>query len=118
MGAPPIACMLSGQDYAKRLAWIAELNRRSLTRTDRADLQLTLSYDRHALKQVEELVEREQACCPFLSFVVQADAYGVKLTVTAPEEARDVADDVFQPFVGMTQSTTRGADCTCCGNPT
>ena len=112
MSAPPIACMLSGRDFKTRLAWIADLNRRSLRDKHRADLQLTLTYDHGALRQVEELVERERACCPFLSFAIQSDNLGVSLRITAPEDALEAVDNLFEPFVSATQSS----GCSCCGS--
>ena len=115
MSAPPIACMLSGQDYKERLAWIADLNRTSLQTVDRADLGLMLTYDRRALGQVEELVEREQACCPFLSFSIQSNMQRVTLSITAPEEARDVAGDIFRAFIGPLEAPAKNAGCSCCG---
>lgn len=111
MSAPPIACLLTGQDFKARLAWIADLNRRSLKEIRRHELQLTLTYDTQALADVEEMVAREQACCPFLSFAIRPDVSGVHLSITAPEEAREIADSVFDPFTGATQT----AGCSCCG---
>lgn len=111
MSAPPIACMLSGQDFKERLAWIADLNWRSLKSSQRNDLQLILTYARSALKHVTQMVERERACCPFLVFDVNAGDRVVTLSITAPEEAREAADDVFQPFLGGASK----AGCSCCG---
>jgi len=104
--------MLSGQDFKTRLAWIADLNRKSLKQTHRADLQLTLTYDHGALRQVEELVERERACCSLLSFAILSDKDGVSLSITAPEDAREAADSVFEPFMSARQSS----GCYCCGS--
>jgi len=112
MSAPPIACMLSGQDFKARLAWIADLNRRSLKQTHLDDLQLTLSYEQGALRQVEELVERERACCPFLSFGIQSDKDSVSLSITAPEDAREAANSIFEPFISASQSS----GCSYCGS--
>lgn len=111
MSAPPIACLLKGQDFKARLAWIADLNRRSLTSSRRDHLQLTLTYDPSALADVAELAARERACCPFLSFDILSDADGVKLCITAPEEAREIAENVFDPFAAQMQTS----GCSCCG---
>src|SRR5689334_13901556 len=105
MSAPPIACMLTGQDFKQRPAWIADLNRKSLKKADRADLQLTLTYDRRALRQVEQMVEQERACCPFLTFDIQSDKKGVTLRIVAPEGAREAAEEVFKPFTGDAQAS-------------
>lgn len=113
MSAAPIACMLSGNDFKERLKWLADLNRRALIGSDRDDLRLTLRYKTRALKQVRQLVEQEQACCPFLSFEVAKQSNAVVLVITAPEEARVAADTVFEPFV---QTRPEKAGCGCCGN--
>jgi hypothetical protein len=57
-------------------------------------------------------VEREQACCPFLSFEIADDHGAMRLTIVAPEEAREAADAVFAPFV---QTGVMEAGCSCCG---
>lgn len=111
MSTHPIACMLAGQDLKQRLAWIADLNRKSLKTADRADLQLILTYDRRALTEVEKMVDQERACCPFLLFNIQSDRKSVTLRIVAPEAAREAADGVFRPFT----SDAQGSGCACCG---
>lgn len=111
MSVSPIACLLTGQDFQARLKWIADLNHRSLKQRVQDDLRLTLTYEPLALAEVEEMAKQERACCPFLSFSIQSYADRVTLNITAPEDARDIVETVFEPFISAEQA--RG--CSCCG---
>jgi hypothetical protein len=94
----PIACSLSGDDFRERAVWIRQLARSSLRRADRKPLSLALTYDPAALDDVRELVRREQTCCAFLDFSLSQDSNGVHLTVTAPQNAREAAEILFDHF--------------------
>jgi hypothetical protein len=96
--AAPIACMLDTGDFKERLAWIADLNRRALLRSQRDDLRLELIYAPHAVEAVRELTRREQRCCAFLDFDLRIGGDSIRLVVTAPEAAREAAEFVFEPF--------------------
>ncbi|MEQ1760552.1 MAG: hypothetical protein ABL986_19755 [Vicinamibacterales bacterium] len=99
----PIACTLMGTDYKARMRWIAELNRQGLTGHARTGLTLTLHYRPECRAQVTELVAREQSCCAFLKFAVTEGATDIRVTIAAPERARNVADAVFEQFVSPTR---------------
>jgi hypothetical protein len=81
------------------MAWIAELARDGLKEHHRDGLALHLTYTRVAAGRVRKMVRRERACCAFLAFDVREDGDAVRLTVTAPEEAREAADMLFERFV-------------------
>lgn len=112
MSAAPIACMLSGNDFEDRLKWMADLNRQAFVRSERDDLSLTLTYIPGALHQVRQMVDQEQACCPFLSFEIAERHDGVVVVIKAPEDAREMADTVFAPFL---QNEARKSGYGCCG---
>jgi hypothetical protein len=97
--ARPIACTLAPGDFNGRLAWIAELTRDALREHRRDDLVLQLTYASEAAHRVCELVRREQACCAFLTFDLREEPDHVRLSITAPEEARAAVDTLFQQFV-------------------
>lgn len=97
-GDAPIACTLQAGDYKDRLALIAEVARDGLLGVRRKDLQLELSYASSVANRVREMVGKEQACCAFLTFELSETDEGVRLTITAPERARDVADALFEQF--------------------
>jgi hypothetical protein len=95
----PIACTLQPGNHQDRLAWIAALARDGLRGLRREDLRLELRYARDIATRVREMVDKEQKCCGFLSFELTETEEDVRLTITAPERARDVADTLFEQFV-------------------
>ncbi len=96
---PPIACSLPSGAYSERVAWIRDLATDALISARRDDLTLQLTYASHAAPRVHEMVEKEKACCAFLSFALAEDAERVHLTITAPEKVREAADVLFNHFV-------------------
>lgn len=103
---PAIACTLSGDDFRKRLARIAELTQDALQGCARDDLVLKLIYARDAADRVREMVNREKECCAFLHFDLRAEENRITLTITAPEDARQAAEMLFQQFVAPPSSST------------
>lgn len=97
--ARPIACTLAPGAYKDRLAWIAALNKDALRKYERRDLALELSYAPEARDLVHKMVRNEQACCAFLAFDLHEAGNEIRLTVTAPETAREAADTLFEQFV-------------------
>jgi hypothetical protein len=95
----PIACTLQPGDYQERLAWIAEVARAGLLQFRQDDLRLELKYAASVADRVREMVRKEQQCCAFLTFDLSEVDQGVRLTITAPERAREVADVVFEQFL-------------------
>ena len=110
--AAPIACTLEVGDFKERLAWIANLNRGALLGSRRDDLRLELAYAPHALKDVREMMRREQQCCAFLGFDLIVEDDVIRLVVTAPEEAREAAELVFEPFQSK-EPVASSASCGC-----
>ena len=98
-GEPPIACTLQGGSYQERLAWIAELAGDGLSGVTRDDLRLELRYAADVASRVREMVRKEQVCCAFLDFDLTETSGEVRLTITAPESAREIADALFEQFV-------------------
>jgi len=96
---PPIACTLTAGNFKDRIAWISELTRDALRSHERQDLVLDLRYGPEARGRVREMVRKEQECCAFLTFETHEDLDEIRLTITAPEEAREAADQLFEQFV-------------------
>jgi hypothetical protein len=97
--APPIACTLAPGEFKDRLAWIGALTRDALRGHERRDLVLDLRYAPEAAERVREMVRNEQACCSFLTFDLREAPDEIRLTITAPESAREAADMLFEQFV-------------------
>jgi hypothetical protein len=66
---------------------------------ERADLTLTLRYAIEAAPRVQEVVSKERACCPFLSFEIHEQANEVWLVIKAREEVQKNTDTLFTPFL-------------------
>jgi hypothetical protein len=96
---PPIACALAPGAFKDRLAWIRALAKDALRSHERRDLTLDLVYAPEARDRVREMVRNERACCPFLTFDLHEQPHEVRLTITAPEAARETADMLFEQFV-------------------
>lgn len=108
----PIACTLAAGDFKARIAWIADLNAASLLSHRRDDLTLELTYQPQARDQVRQMVAQEQACCGFLAFDLREADDAIRLTIVAPEAAREAAETVFEPF--QAKSNSANAGCACC----
>jgi hypothetical protein len=106
-GESPIACTLQAGNYQERLAWIAELARDGLRGVNREDLRLELTYAPGVAGRVREMVDKEQKCCGFWDFELIETGADVRLTITAPERAREVADALFEQFVPSTEFSDR-----------
>jgi hypothetical protein len=59
------------------------------------DLRLELKYAPSVADRVREMVRDEQQCCSFLNCDLSEIDEGVRLTITAPERAREIADALF-----------------------
>jgi hypothetical protein len=95
----PIACTLTSGAFKDRRASIAALNKDALRKHARHDLLLELSYAPEARERVREMVRSEQRCCAFLGFELYEATNEIRLTVTAPETAREAADALFEQFI-------------------
>jgi len=99
----PIACTLTPGDLRERLGLIHALTAEALVGYERDGLVLTLRYASAAVDRVRAMVASEQHCCAFLNFDVQEQPDAVHVTITAPEHARDAADELFQQFITADQ---------------
>src|SRR5262245_3419988 len=95
----PIACTLTVGAYDRRLAAIARLNKEGLCSYRRKTTSLELHYAGQVRDRVHALVRQEAECCAFLAFTVDESADEVRVTITVPERTRDVADQLFEPFL-------------------
>lgn len=112
----PIACTLDATNLKERLDWIAALNARWLRASRRDGLRLTLDYAPGALDDVRRMVAGEKACCAFLAFDIAERDGLVRLTIAAPEDAREAAEALFEPFASTGGVAAKSCGCTgACG---
>jgi hypothetical protein len=100
LNALPIACTLRPGDLRERLDEIQALTREALLGYERNGLQLALRYRPDAIERVRAMIAGELHCCAFLNFDVRAESEAICVTITAPENARDAADELFAHFIG------------------
>lgn len=94
----PLACSLAGPAFAERLEWLQALKSRALLDHWREGHSLHLLFAKEARADVNALVEKESACCGFLSFAVGETARAVHLQVTPPPEAASFIDELLHHF--------------------
>src|SRR5215216_219962 len=94
--AVPIACSLSPAEYAQRLRDFRQLFARSLRDSHREPRRLHLVVDASMARteDVQDLFEREQECCPFFTFVVEATGGTVRVEAGVPDGAEECLDDL------------------------
>ena len=93
----PVACTLDQRRYDERLARNHALARLLIDR-QRDRLRLTLTYPRNAAPDVHRMVAAERECCAFIDFDVRESTDTIAVTMTLPETATAVADEVFAQF--------------------
>ena len=96
-----IACTLLGEARQDRLAWIATLMRDALWSSERDDLTLRLRFAPEAIQRVRDMVQKEQACCGFLTFELDERPDDVCLIIKVPESARATTDELFEQFTAL-----------------
>jgi hypothetical protein len=78
---------------------------------ERRDLELELVYAAEAAQRVREMVRKEQDCCTFLSFDLDEGPREVRLTIKAPERARQAADTLLCQFLPSAEARAGGGCC-------
>lgn len=106
------SCSLETHDFKERVSWIAALNDKWLRDYRRRGASLILIYASEARNEVEEMIAREQKCCAFLEFNLQATNGTTELTITVPEGQEANADGLLAPFHDRQASTDASS---CCG---
>lgn len=100
----PIACSLTGGAFAERLEWLRELKKRALVAQWREGGALHLIVDKSARREVEELIEKENACCGFLNFATADVERGIRVTITPPRGMEEFIDQLLSHFEPETVS--------------
>jgi hypothetical protein len=97
-GGPPIACTLGSDALKTRIEQFRKLAERALLSVHREPLRLHLVYAPDAARDVRDLMRQEKSCCAFLDFDIRDETGGTHVTITAPEAARENAQELFALF--------------------
>lgn len=96
----PIACTLGESDLRRRLEQIAALGADALIAHEEIDGAHTLRFrlDEETRQQLEQIVDGEAKCCPFLELSIDERDGELVLALDAPTEGRPVADELLSAF--------------------
>lgn len=92
-----VAGSLTASGHAARIAWIGQLNATALQTYQRDSQRIRLRYRPAAAAQARQLVRRELECCPFLRFSTEETDDAFVVTIDAPADFGDAADELFAP---------------------
>jgi hypothetical protein len=103
---PPIACSLNATELPIRLAAMADLGRDALleahTEERRAVLRFAAAPGVH--ERVADIAAAESECCAFLTMRMSASSGEVELSITAPEGAEPVLEELVSAFRGQSHA--------------
>ncbi|MEU5876949.1 hypothetical protein [Spirillospora sp. NPDC047279] len=92
----PIVCTLSPNEMVGRLTEFETLFAEALTKVEREPLRLRLTFGAGvgAAKEarLRDVFAAEQRCCAFLAFTFDRTDAGLRVEVTAPEDAAATLD--------------------------
>jgi DNA-binding transcriptional MerR regulator len=92
----PVACTLDAGEASQRVTAWGDICAGARSREARDDgLRLRFPPDPLLAGRLAELAAREQACCPFFTFILRLDNDGLTLDVSAPVAAAGLLSDVF-----------------------
>lgn len=97
-GSSDIVCTLDGGTDAMRdriTEWQAVIGRSSGRLPANGGVTLAFDHDSAVMVELARLAAAEFACCSFFTLTLTVGPMGMRFTVTAPEEARDVVTAVF-----------------------
>ena len=102
----PIACSLSATELPARLAEMADLGRAALleARTEGGRAVLRFAAGSGVRERVGRIVAAESECCAFLAMQVSEARDEIVLSITAPEGAEPVLDELVNAFRGQPQA--------------
>jgi MerR family transcriptional regulator, copper efflux regulator len=98
----PIACSLSGADFAERVEELRALGRDGLVSVSKVPGRAVLRFRPAAdiRERVEAAAAAESECCAFLDFRVDDDDEAITLTISAPNGGAEVVGELAALFSG------------------
>jgi hypothetical protein len=96
----PVACSLEASALESRLGAIARAGAEGLlSKRTEGDRRLLRFRDTEAMRrQLEEIVSAEAKCCSFLDLSLKEDGNELVLSIAAPQNAREIADELAEAF--------------------
>ena len=96
-GHIPVACSLTETEVSERFGEWRALLKNALVRRERAadGYRLYLDAARTTVALVKDLARREQACCPFFTFAVNARGGEIHLNAASTAEALPLLDTLL-----------------------
>jgi hypothetical protein len=92
----PIACSLPASEMNDRVAEFRDLGARTTARELRpGHLVLRFSRAEGLAETLQNLVQREKECCPFLTFRIEEEAGEIRVDVSGPLESQPVLESLF-----------------------
>jgi hypothetical protein len=98
----PIACSLDSGELEARLATFRDVGRSALiSHETRGNRHLLRFRNAHGTRAgLEEIVEAERRCCPFLGLELQQEGEEIVLSIEAPTAAEPTASGLVAAFTG------------------
>lgn len=93
------SCLLSPTSFAERIAWLRDLSSRALVSHTIGQNQAELHYQMSARMDIEELVQRESACCNFFTFSIREVNSEILLAISWAPEKQESAINLFSNFL-------------------
>lgn len=93
-----LACILTADEHAARIAWIEQLNATALCGYHRDGHRMQLRYHPSAAAKAREFIRREQQCCPFLRFTTEETGGAFLVAIDAPPGLDSAPDALFAPY--------------------
>jgi hypothetical protein len=96
----PIACSLGSGDLQRRLGEIAKLGSKRLVAHEVEGGRHLLRFRESAQtrRRLEAIIAAESECCSFLDLSLTEDDGELLLSITAPEDAQPIADQLAAAF--------------------
>jgi hypothetical protein len=96
----PIACTLDVGQLKDRLAEMNAVGRNALRAVEPGSRRAVLRFARKEAvrERLARIVEAESRCCAFMGFELRERADEIVLTISAPEGAEPVLDDLVAAF--------------------
>ena len=98
----PIACSLDADELRQRLAEMSAIGNEALRHVRSSPRQAVLRFtaDDETRVRLEAIVAAEARCCAFMDFELGDEADAIVMTISAPEGAELVLDDLVAAFRG------------------